>query len=127
MGWRAVIPSMGQMSRSVRRDPTPVPSRRLPHLFVAPPALAAIAVEDTVDHYRGTLDIGLPARREPVVEDDRPGDIFRQLTLDRPQNLLAACGVALHRLPLDHLVDLRDAIAVPVEARPATEKQVEDW
>src|SRR5262249_47629502 len=56
-------------------------------LFVEPPVFAAIAVEDAVDHYRRTLDVRLPAGRNAGMEDDRPGDIFGQLALDRPQYL----------------------------------------
>jgi len=53
-------------------------------LFVEPPVFAAIAVEDAVDHHRRTFDVGLPARRETVIEDDRLGDILGQIALDRP-------------------------------------------
>src|SRR6516225_11108327 len=40
----------GQRSRSVRRDPAPVPAADYHSPFVEPPILAAIAVEETVDH-----------------------------------------------------------------------------
>src|SRR6516225_782261 len=75
----------------LRRRPKPPSTPRRPNdpancggLFVEPPVFAAIAVEDAVDHHRRTFDVGLPARRETVIEDDRPGDILGQLALDRP-------------------------------------------
>src|SRR6516164_1973129 len=90
-------------SRSARRAQslaTSSTSRNLRRLFVEPPVFAAIAVEDAVDHDRRAFEVRLPAGREPVVEDNWPGDILGELALDRPQYLLAARGVALHRLPL---------------------------
>jgi hypothetical protein len=59
------------------------------------------------------------------MDDDRPDDIFGELALDRPQYLLAVRGVTLHRLLLDHFVDLRVAIAIRVPARPTAVKRVE--
>src|SRR5258706_208528 len=95
-------------------------------LFVEPPVLAAIGVEDAVGHQRHVLYIGLPACAAAGVEDDWAGEFLGELALDRPKQPLPLLLVALARLLLDHLVDLGIAIAVPIEARPAAVEEIED-
>src|SRR6516165_9192224 len=127
--WRAVIPSTADKVRQAPGALSRPPHHRLladcGGLLVEPPVFAAIAVEDAVDHHRRIFDVGLPAGRRSLIGDNRPGDILGELALDRQQYLLAARGVALDRLLLDHFVDFDVAITVPIKARPTTEKQIE--
>src|SRR4051812_12452203 len=101
-------------------------TRRPSTLLIEPPVFAAVCVVEAVDHQGHVLDIGLPAGAGAGIEDDRAGDLLGGPAFDRPDHLLALFLVALHRLPLDHLVDLRIAITVPIEARAAAIEQVED-
>src|SRR5262245_2394066 len=95
-------------------------------LFVQPDILVAVTVENAVDHERDTLDVGVPAGPSAGIEDDRPCDIFRQLAFNLPDLVAATLLVALHRLQLDHLVDLGIAVIIPVQARSAPVEHVED-
>src|SRR5262249_46382176 len=65
--------------------------------------------------------IGAPTGPGPIVPEDRPGCVFRQFAFDRPHHFLALLLVEFHRLPVDHLVELRIAVAVIVALRPASE------
>src|SRR5438105_12295510 len=63
----------------------------------------------------------MPAGTGTVVPEDRPGCLLRQLALDRPNQILALDRVELHRLPVDHLVELRAAITVVIALGAASE------
>src|SRR6516165_3643234 len=94
-------------------------------LFVEPQIFHAPAIEDAVDHCRPPLDVGLPAHRAAVVENDRPGAVLGQFALDLPHKLLALLGVGLDRLPIDQLVHLGTTVAVIVQLPAAPVGQVE--
>src|ERR1700682_4822409 len=99
---------------AARRHPSaPGEAAKLP---VEPEVLEAIAAEHAVDMERQPLDHGLPARRGADIEDDRSSGILRQLAFQRPDLALALALVGLARLLLNHLVDLRIAVAIPVHA-----------
>src|SRR6516164_8213522 len=57
-------------------------------LSIEPDVFHACAAEDAVDHDREPLDIGPPAGCTPIVKDDRPGAVLRQLSFDLPHQLL---------------------------------------
>src|SRR6266404_1172846 len=94
--------------------------------LIEPDVFHAPAVEDAVDHDGQSLDVGLPAGSLAGIKYDGAGAVIGQLAFDRPQQLLAPSFVGLDRLLLDQLVHLRVAIAVPVQARTASGKQIEN-
>jgi hypothetical protein len=65
-------------------------------LSVEPHVLHSQSVIDAVDHRGVAFDIGVPAGAGTIVPEDRPGRLFRQLTLDPPYQLLAFDRVELH-------------------------------
>src|SRR6202047_4566195 len=79
-----------------------------PHVFHAQP------VVDRVDRHRVPLHIGAPAGTRTAVVKNRPSHVLRQLLLDLPHHFLALVLVELHRLLIDHLVELGIAIAVVI-------------
>src|SRR6266851_6750867 len=83
-------------------------------LFVEPYVFQPYPVVDRVHHHRVALDVGMPAGARAAVIEDRTGDVLGQLLLDLPDQLLALLLVELHRLPVDHLVELGTAVAVVV-------------
>src|SRR6266446_4031656 len=95
--------------------------RKRVRLSVEPDVLEAPAVVDAVDHRRVALHIRIPAGPGAVVPKDRPGRVLRQLALNRPNQLLALLLVEFHRLLVDHLIELRIAVAVVVALRSASE------
>src|SRR6266446_7272414 len=95
-------------------------------MLIEPDVFHAIAVEEAVDHDGQSFDPGLPAGPIAVVKDNRPGAIPSQLAFDCPHQLLAPSRVGLDRLLLDQLVHLRVAVTVPILARTASVKQIED-
>src|SRR5215471_17370994 len=94
-------------------------------LLVEPGVFHAPTVEDAVDHDRPALDMGLPAGRAAVVEDDRSGAVFGQLPLDLPNQSLALLSVGLDGLPIDQRVHLGTAVTVIVQLPTAPVNQVE--
>src|SRR5262249_34577864 len=96
------------------RDGRPAELSVEPDVFHPPP------VVDAIDHWGVPLHIGLPTSPGTVVPEDRSGRVFRQLPFDRPDQFLALILVEFHRLPVDHLVDLRIAVAVIVSFGPAS-------
>src|SRR5215204_7625522 len=88
-------------------------------LFVHPDVFHAPAVVDAVRHDRQTLDVGLPAVAGRRVEDDRASSVLGKLLLDFPDQRLALVLVGLHRLLVDHLVELGVAVFVVVALRTA--------
>src|SRR5215467_10179815 len=88
-------------------------------LAVEPQIFETPAVVDAVDHDRQALDVGLPAARRLIVEDDRPGAILLQLAVDRPHQLFPLLGVGLHRLPRELLFKLGIAVPGDVPLRAA--------
>src|SRR6516164_5201974 len=88
-------------------------------LLVEPDVLEAPAVEDAVDHHPQTLDSRLPAGGEPQVIDDRPRLVLLQSSVDLPHQPLALLLVALHRLLLEHFLQLGIAIPGVVPLRAA--------
>src|SRR5205823_6425963 len=122
---RLALALKGRPSRSVRRPesilPTacstdewgPGPSPGSFNLTVEPNVFHAIAVEQAVDHDRQSLDVGVPARPLPTVEDDWPRTVLGQRILDRPHQPFALPLIAFDRLLLDQLVDFGVAVAVP--------------
>src|SRR5882672_6948375 len=63
----------------------------------------------------------MPAGPGAVVPEDRAGRVLRQLALDRPHQLLALLLIEFHRLLVDHLIELRIAVAVVVALRSTSE------
>src|SRR6266852_5492130 len=90
-----------------------------PRLFVEPYVFQSEIVDDAVCHHRPALDPRLPAISKAVVEDDRSRAIRGELSLDLPNQLLALIDVALGRLPIEQLLQLRIAIACVVARRTA--------
>src|SRR5947209_12782350 len=82
--------------------------------------------EHTVDHDGQSLDPRLPTGPGAGIKDDRSGALLGELAFDRPEQLLAPPRVAFDRLLLDQLIDLRVAVAVPVQVRTASVKQIEE-
>ena len=95
-------------------------------LFVEPDVLSPGTVKDAVRVDHLVLDPGPQAGAAIGIEDDRPDVFLGQFLFDLPEDLLAPRRVALHGLLFDQPVDLLVAIAVPVDARAAAVKQVED-
>src|SRR6516162_5521746 len=95
-------------------------------LFVEPDVFTAIAGVDAVDHQSQPFDVRLPAGCAAGIEDDRPRIILGELALDCPRQLLAALAIGFDRYLLDEPVHLRIAIPIPVEARTAAVKDVEE-
>src|SRR5439155_12583714 len=79
-------------------------------LIVEPEILEAITVIDTVDHHRHALQPRLPAMCGFRIEEGWSGIVLGQFLFDVPNHPLAPLDTALHRLGVDHLVDLRTAI-----------------
>src|SRR5215813_756828 len=98
----------------------------MPKSVVEPEILKAMAVVDTVDHYRHALEPGLPAMRRTRIEGGRPSIVLRQFLFDVPHHLLALSDIALHRLGIDHLVDLGVAIPSVISLRAADIVLVKD-
>src|SRR5436189_3604972 len=96
-----------------------------PVLFVQPEVFETVPVIDAVDHRSVALDIRVPAGAGSVVPQDRPRRILSQLAFDRPDQLLALCGVEFDRLPIDQLVGLRVTIAVVIALATAAEILIE--
>src|SRR5262249_34500474 len=69
-------------------------SRRAP-LFVEPDVLHPAVAEDAVDDKGEILDVGLPAGRAAVVEDDRAGAVLGEAALDLPDDRLALFRIRL--------------------------------
>src|SRR5262249_18109783 len=95
-------------------------------LVVEPQILEAVAVVDAVDHDRHALQPGLPAGRHARIEKGRPGVVLGQFILDLPDDPFALFDINLHRLAVDHLVDLGVAIAGIVSLGAADIVLVED-
>src|SRR6202040_3109443 len=75
-------------------------------LLVQPDVFVTPAVVDAVDHYGQPFDPGLPARPGAWIKNDRPSAILGQPRFDFPYQLFAFFLVGLHRLPVDHFVEL---------------------
>src|SRR5712671_3641166 len=90
-----------------------------PKLFLKPDVLKAPAVEDAVDHHPQALDPRLPARGKPQVIDDRPRLVLLQSPVDFPYQPPALLLVGLHRLLLEHFLQLGIAIPGVVTLRAA--------
>src|SRR6516225_11059515 len=88
-------------------------------LSVEPDVFHACTAKDAIDHDRQPLDIGPPAGCTPVVKDDRPGAVLRQLPFDLPHQLLTLYLFGLSGLPLDQLVHLGITVSVIVSYRTA--------
>ena len=95
-------------------------------LFVDPDVLPSGAVKYAVRVDHLVLDPGPAAVAAIGVEDDWPNVFLGQFVLDLPEDLLPPRRVAFDRLLLDQLVDLFVAVPVPVDARAAAVKQIED-
>src|SRR6185437_9259103 len=111
--------SQGGARYKQTRGPLPVdrPAGGL-DLLVQPHVFVTIAVIGAVHHDRYALDIGLPAGRLAAVEDDRSRDVFLQLLVDLPDELLALADIGLLRLLVKQLLDLLVAVigVVPLGA-----------
>jgi hypothetical protein len=79
-------------------------------LSVEPDVFSAPAIVDAVAHQRQPLDVGLSTVTGGKIHDDRADAILSQLALDLPHQGLALLHVDLHRLPVDHLVELGIAV-----------------
>jgi len=112
---RSAIAEWSIINRQQRPEP----------LLVEPDILHARAVEDTVDRDRQPLHIGLPAASAAIVEDDRSGAVFCQLSFDLPYQLLTLSLIGLDRLLVNQLVHLSTAVTAEVQLRTAPVKQVE--
>ena len=88
-------------------------------LPIEPDILHAPAVEHAVRHDRQAFDLRLPARREAVVEQDRPRTVLLQFPVDLPDEAPPLLLVPLHRLLIEQLVDFRVAIAGIIPVRTA--------
>src|SRR5439155_15650125 len=93
-----------------RRALPPAAAWRSRLLFVQPHVFHAPAVVDAVAHDRQAFDIGLTAVAGGKIHDDRPNALLGQFALDLPNQGLALFLVRLHRLPVDHLVELGIAV-----------------
>src|SRR5262249_46424453 len=80
-------------------------------LWVEPYVFEAEVIDDAVGHHRPALHPRLPAISKAVVEDDRSGAVLGELSLDFPDEFFALVGVALGRLPIEQLFQLRVAVA----------------
>ena len=83
---------------------------------IAPEALEAPGVVDTIRHWRQPFDLRSRAIGVLQIEQDRTGVVLGQPVLDLPYQPLTLLYIGFGRLPFDHLVDLKVAIAVPVQA-----------
>ena len=103
-----------------------VPSHGATPLLAKRDVFHAPAVEEAVDQQRQPLYMRPPAGSATIVEDDRPGDVFGQFSLDLPHQLLALFRVGLARLPIDQLVNLGAAVAIIVQLAAAPVEQAEN-
>src|SRR6516162_5552704 len=88
-------------------------------LLVQPDVFHTKIVDDAVDHHRPALDPRLPAIREAVEKDDRPGPVLRQLLFDLPYQDFSLPFVGFYRLPVEQLFEFGIAIAGVVARRTA--------
>src|SRR5215472_11255066 len=88
-------------------------------LLVEPNVFKAPAIKDAVDHHPQSFDSRLPAGGAPQVIDDRPRLILLQSPVDLPHQPLALLLVGLHRLLLEHFLQLGIAIPGVITLRAA--------
>src|SRR5439155_3598162 len=94
-----------------RRALPPAAAWRSRRLFIQPHVFHAPAVVDAVAHDRQAFDVRVVTIARRSIEDHRTRAIIGQLLLDLPDQFLAFCLIALHRLLVDQLVELGIAIA----------------
>ena len=80
---------------------------RLP---IQPDIFHSPAVVDAVHLQFETIDIWRPACRFPHVVEDRASDVFLNAPVDFPHEFVPLRRVSLHRLLIDHAIDLVAAI-----------------
>src|SRR4029077_14233298 len=95
-------------------------------LLVEPKILKSVAVVDAVDHDRHALEPRLPAMCRAGIEQGWPSIVLGQFFFDVPHHSFALLDIALHRLVVDHLVDLRTAIPAVISLSGADIVLVKD-